>query len=82
MNRHKGGELDTNVISSPMPGKVVRIMVKEGDIVEEGETILIISAMKMESEYKTPSKKRVKEILIQEGDTIDGNQPLVTLEDI
>jgi len=69
-----------NSISSPMPGKVVKIMVKEGDSVTEGDTAIIISAMKMESEYKAPKDGVVKKINVSEGDTIEGNQILIELD--
>ncbi len=68
---------DEAVISSPMPGKVVKILVKKGDKVKAGETVIIISAMKMESEYKVKRDRTIKEINVKEGDTIEGNQPLI-----
>lgn len=69
-----------NTISSPMPGKVVKILVAEGDEVQEGETAIIISAMKMESEYKAPKNGIIKKINVNEGDTIEGNQILIELD--
>ncbi len=71
---------EENVISSPMPGKVVKILVKEGDQVKAGDTVIIISAMKMESEYKVKKDRLIKEIKVKEGDTIQSNQPLVVIE--
>lgn len=71
---------DTNYISSPMPGKVVKILVNEGDQVSEGTTVIIISAMKMESEYKVKQDRLIKEIKVKEGDTIEANQPLIIVE--
>ena len=68
------------VISSPMPGKVVKVLVKKGDKVKAGETVIIISAMKMESEYKVKKDRVVKEVKVKDGDTIDGNQPLIIVE--
>jgi pyruvate carboxylase len=83
MNNRKGGEDDdANFISTPMPGKIVKILVNEGDIVKGGETVVIVSAMKMESEYKVVNDRRIKQILVKEGDSIDGNQPLILLEEI
>ena len=73
-------EDDEKTISSPMPGKVVKIPVSVGDKVKAGDTLIIISAMKMESEYKAKSDGIVKEILVEEDSTIDGNQPLIILE--
>lgn len=71
---------DDSSISSPMPGKVVKILVKIGDKVKAGETLIVISAMKMESEYKVKSDRVIKDILVKEGDTIDGHQPLIIIE--
>jgi biotin carboxyl carrier protein len=68
------------VISSPMPGKVVKVMVKVGDEVKAGDTVIIVSAMKMESEYKVKKDRVIKEIKVKEGDTIQANQPLVIIE--
>lgn len=78
----KGNELEDaeNQISSPMPGKIVKIPVKTGDKVEVGQTVIIVSAMKMESEYKSGKAGIIKEIHVKEGDTIEGNQPLITIE--
>jgi biotin carboxyl carrier protein len=78
----KNGSLgdDANYISSPMPGKVVKILVEEGDEVKEGTTVVIISAMKMESEYKVKQDRVIKEIKVKEGDNIESNQPLIIVE--
>jgi biotin carboxyl carrier protein len=54
--------------------------VKTGEKVEQGQTVIIVSAMKMESEYKTGKAGTIKEIHVKEGDTIEGNQPLLTIE--
>ncbi len=80
-NRLKGQmEQDQDSISSPMPGKIVKIPVEVGDEIEPGQTLIIISAMKMESEYKAKRSGKIKEILANEGDTIEGNQPLILIE--
>lgn len=67
-------------IFSPMPGKVIKIPVKVGDQVIAGNTVIIVEAMKMQSEYKVKRDSVIKEILVKEGDTIDGNQTLIILE--
>ncbi|MGC9471966.1 MAG: biotin/lipoyl-containing protein [Bacteroidales bacterium] len=69
-----------NIISSPMPGKVVHIPVKPGDEVKEGDTLIVISAMKMESEYKAGKDAVIRKIFVKEGDTIEGRQKLIELE--
>ncbi len=63
-----------------MPGKVVKVLVNKGDSVKEGETAIIISAMKMESEYKAPKDGVIKKVNVKDGDTIEGNQILIELE--
>ena len=81
LNRGNGSMLhNENTISSPMPGKVVKILVSEGDIVKQGDTVLTISAMKMESEYKSQKDGMIKTIHVNEGDVIDANQILIEIE--
>jgi biotin carboxyl carrier protein len=79
-NRSKEELDDIRRISSPMPGKIVKIPVKVGDRVKAGDTVVIVSAMKMESEYKVQKDRVVREIHVKEGDTIDGNQVLIVVE--
>lgn len=79
-SRHADHGNDETVISSPMPGKIVRILVKEGDHIKAGETVVVVSAMKMESEYKVRQDRIIKEIRVREGDTVDAHQPLVVIE--
>ena len=81
LNSRKQDDMeDDSAISSPMPGKVVKVLVKVGDKVKAGDTVIIISAMKMESEYKVKKDRLIKDVLVKEGDTIDGNQPLIIIE--
>lgn len=81
MARGKGtGGDDENAISSPMPGKIVKVLVKEGDKVKAGDTVVIVSAMKMESEYKVKQDRVIIEVCVSEGDNIDSHQPLVIVE--
>ena len=63
-----------------MPGKVVKVFATEGEDVTKGQTLVVISAMKMESEYKAPMDGKIKKVAVKEGDTIEGNQILVELE--
>ena len=80
--KNRGGDEldDIRKIASPMPGKVVKIPVKVGDEIKAGDTVIVVSAMKMESEYKVQKDRIVKDILVKEGDTVDGNQTLVVVE--
>jgi len=77
-----GGDLEggDRFISSPMPGKVVKILVAEGDAVKKGETVIVISAMKMESEYKSLFDGVIKKVLVSEGDTTEANASLIEID--
>ena len=79
-SRKKSEDEDMAFISTPMPGKVVKILVKEGDRVKGGDTVVVVSAMKMESEYKVIKDRLIKKVLVKEGDNIEGDQPLIMLE--
>ncbi len=68
------------VISSPIPGKVVKLYTKEGDQVKAGQTLVVISAMKMESEYKASCAGVVTAVDVSEGETVDGNQPIIHID--
>ncbi|MBU0487825.1 MAG: acetyl-CoA carboxylase biotin carboxyl carrier protein subunit [Bacteroidetes bacterium] len=81
LNRPKGHDNESGVvISTPMPGKVVKILVNAGDSVVEGQTVIIVEAMKMQSEYKVKKDRIIKEIKVKEGDTVTANQPLIIVE--
>lgn len=80
-NRENGKALEgNNSIISPMPGKIVSVIVKAGDHVKEGQTLIIVSAMKMESEFKARRDGIVTEVRVKEGDTVDGKQLLIVIE--
>ncbi|WP_206203388.1 MULTISPECIES: pyruvate/oxaloacetate carboxyltransferase [unclassified Thermococcus] len=68
------------VVTAPMPGKILRILVKEGDQVKTGQGLLILEAMKMENEIPAPKDGIIKKILIKEGQTVDTGQPLIELQ--
>ncbi len=67
------------VVTAPMPGKILRILVKEGEQVKTGQGLLILEAMKMENEIPAPKDGVVKKILVKEGDTVDTGQALIEL---
>ena len=80
-NKDSGSADGHNTIIAPMPGKIVKINKSVGDAVEVGETVLIISAMKMESEFKSAINGTIKKVLVKENDIVNGNQLLVELEE-
>ncbi|HZD41581.1 MAG TPA: acetyl-CoA carboxylase biotin carboxyl carrier protein subunit, partial [Terriglobales bacterium] len=76
-----GAELSgVQKITVPMPGKVIAVLVAEGDRVERGQGIVIIEAMKMENEVRSPVTGRVKEISVKPGDPVDGGSVLAVVE--
>lgn len=80
-SRKKGQEEEGDAsVAAPIPGKVVRVMVKNGDVVEAGQTLVVLSAMKMESEFKAGKAGRVAEIRVEEGQTVEARQVMVVLE--
>jgi biotin carboxyl carrier protein len=66
-------------LSSPMPGKVVRILVAAGDAVEAGQGVLVVEAMKMQNELKAARAGTVLTITAKEGATVVAGAPLATI---
>lgn len=66
-------------IKAPMPGLVVKTLVKKGDTVKKGTSLLILEAMKMENEIRTPADAEVAEVLVKDGDIVDKDQTIVRL---
>lgn len=67
-------------IKAPMPGKVVRIMAAVGDEVEAGQPVIVIEAMKMQNELKSPKKGVLKKLSVAEGAAVDSGQALAEVE--
>ena len=68
------------IIAAPMPGKVVRVLVKVGQEVRAGEGLVVIEAMKMENELRSARAGTVKEIAVQEGVAVEGGAKLCVVE--
>ena len=71
---------DKAKLVSPMPGKVVKINVKEGDQVDEGLVMMVVEAMKMENNIVATGKAKVKKIFVAEGQMVDNKMQLIELE--
>lgn len=67
-------------IKAPMPGLVIDIKVKAGDLLEEGDTILVLEAMKMENMLKSPGTGTVKAIKVNKGEAVEKGQVLIEVE--
>jgi biotin carboxyl carrier protein len=67
-------------ITAPMPGKVVRIMASVGEDVEAGQAVIVIEAMKMQNELKSPKKGIVKKLSVAEGAAVEAGQTLAEVD--
>jgi biotin carboxyl carrier protein len=67
-------------IVAPMPGKVVRILVSVGDAIEKGQGLIVVEAMKMQNEMKSPKAGTVVEIKTKDGATVAAGEILVVIE--
>ena len=72
---HASGE-----ICAPMPGRVLKIMVKEGQKVKKDQALFIVEAMKMEHSISAPGEGKVKKVNFKVNDLVDTGQPIVELE--
>lgn len=79
-SRAATSELGVMKIKAPMPGKVVRVLAGVGTPVEEGQSVLVIEAMKMQNELKAPKTGVVKKINVAEGAAVDAGQALAEVE--
>ena len=68
------------VAASPMPGKVVKLLVSLGDKVEKGQGLVIVEAMEMENEIKSPVKGIVDRVNFKTGDLVDAAQPILEMK--
>jgi len=74
---HEGGRAQ---ILAPMPGKVVRALVEQGQSVEVGDGLVVVEAMKMQNELKSPKAGTVAELHAQVGATVKAGEVLVVVE--
>ena len=66
-------------VKAPMPGRVVQLLVGEGDEVQDGQGLLVIEAMKMQNELRSPRAGRVERVYVAEGAGVESGAPLVRL---
>jgi biotin carboxyl carrier protein len=75
--RRAGAEAEgRQQVVAPMPGKVVRVLVKSGDKVEAGQGLLVVEAMKMQNEIRSPKSGTVERVLAQEGQPVNAGEVL------
>lgn len=79
----KGGGFGADKeLKTGMPGKIIEIFVKEGDIVKENKPLLIMEAMKMENEMRSTRDVKVKQICVKQGDSVEAGAVLIKFEDV
>ncbi len=82
--RQRGGKKRkmSGTISSSIPGKIISLHASIGDMVEEGDVIIILEAMKMQNEIQAPLSGKIIEINCQSGESVEANMPLLVIEPI
>jgi biotin carboxyl carrier protein len=63
-----------------MPGRVVKVSVRPGELVQSGQSLLSIEAMKMENELQAPNSGRVTQLRVEVGATVEADQELMLIE--
>lgn len=72
-----GGRIE---LTSPMPGKVVRVILQQGDDVAEEQGVLVVEAMKMQNEIQSPKAGKISAIKVTEGQTVNAGEVLAIVE--
>ena len=67
-------------VKAPIPGAILSIDVKEGDVVDAGQVLLTMEAMKMENQIKAPKGGKITQLLVQPGDAVAQGQDLLIVE--
>ena len=78
----RGGVLELEgrqQIVAPMPGKIVRVLVKTGDAVKANQGLLVVEAMKMQNEIRAPKSGKVERVRVSEGQTVNAGEVLVVV---
>ena len=74
-----GSATGTIGVTAPLAGDVLKVIVSVGDQVQSGDVVVILEAMKMETEIRTSSAGQIRQVLVREGDSVAASDTLVTL---
>ncbi len=74
------GEQEIRDVKTSMPGKIIKVLLKEGEQVQEGQAVLILEAMKMQNEIKSPRNGRIIRIDPQAGESVNTGALLFSVE--
>ena len=75
-----GGSSGSQRVTAPMPGKIVKVLVKPGDAIAARQGLVVIEAMKMENELRAVRAGRVKDVHVAEGDLVEAGRLLTVIE--
>jgi biotin carboxyl carrier protein len=79
--RHGGAEAQgRQQVTAPMPGKVIRVLVKPGDPVEAGQGLVVVEAMKMQNEIRSPKSGVIERVLANEGQPVNAGEVLLWVD--
>jgi biotin carboxyl carrier protein len=67
-------------VVAPMPGKIVRVLVRAGDAIEAGRGILVVEAMKMQNEVRSPKAGKIERILVAVGQAVNAGEVLAVVD--
>lgn len=79
-NRNGGADETQEAIISPMPGKIIKVLVKKGQEIKKGDALLVIEAMKMQSTYTAAQDATVDKVAVSEGDSVLRDQLLISFK--
>ncbi len=74
------GHKKDQIIKAPMPGLIIDILVKNEDLVEPGQSLVIIEAMKMQNEMRASRKGKIKDIAVKKGQTVNSGDAIIVIE--
>jgi biotin carboxyl carrier protein len=80
--RSRGGKIDLagrQQVSAPMAGKIVRVLIAQGQHVESGQGLLVVEAMKMQNEIRSPKTGTVERLAAREGETVNAGEILAVI---
>ena len=79
MRKNHGDAVQADTVTAPMPCKIVKVYVKEGDEVKAGDTLFTMEAMKMQSNYKVAADCQIGSVMAADGDTVRADQVIMKL---
>ena len=80
LGMEKFTKVEIKELKSPMPGLVIKLDVKEGDVIAKGDPIMILEAMKMENVIKSRGEGKISKLLVKEGQAVEKNELLISFE--